>query len=179
LKYFDIASHISPVGYWHEFLWTGDTLKIAECNDPTISKHVSKFIEDHAVQDFPKTKHLFIYRSHFPDHIGNLLFSNAKKIEAFSTDLRVPAYSSRNLVYNNLKILKLWSFKLWKNESESVHLLSKSFPYVETFLICEGISEVAAQLIENSLRNLRDFRHSLGSYSFHPAFPPNEKLFRF
>jgi hypothetical protein len=168
LKQFSIACDLKDVGYWHEFLWTGHTLKITECKYPQISKYISKFVEDHAAEKFSKIKKLLIYRSDLPHDTGSLLFKNAINIEAFSTDYTPPCYGTEEMKYQKLKVLKLWAFR---SDTEKIYRLSRSFPNLETFLVCESYYSDLGDVIRSSLPQLKEYRHGMSSAKYHSAHP--------
>lgn len=179
LKHIHIGGYDFDAYLWPELLWTEDTLLLSQFNKPSILKNFKKFLEVHADQDFSsKLQHLVIYGSSLPKDVGKTLFRCAKNIEALSTDLNIPTYVSSDIVYQNLKILKLESFSPSK-KLETVHVLMKLFPSMEIFLTCEKLSKNSEKLFQSSFKNLKEVKHSMIQSHFDKSFPNNQHLFEY
>lgn len=126
LKYINIE----PV-----FMWTSRTLRIGHLPCESSRRNISKFIEDHAIEDFPKIRELLLGDPGLSERVKNLIFENCINVECLTiiTELKFPF--STNLVFKNLKALKLVIPKLWCSEAEFVKLLMKLFPNIEVLEI--------------------------------------------
>jgi hypothetical protein len=163
---------------WSEFLWNKDTLHLSELSDAAEIKIISNFVECHATE-FSKIKQLVINGCTLPENTEILIFSNTTKIESLSTDLKLSTLNTNVTTYKSLKILKLKSLTLVSTEFETVRLLKKLFPNIETLLIYEEISETLAKLIKTSFTDLKIFKHNMRFNRFMDEFPRNQHLYQF